>query len=311
MNIVDKVAVCSRSFSKHPVLRAELLSRYSQVTFNETGRQLADNDLIEFLKGHNKAITALETINNEILSALPELEVIGKYGVGLDMIDINAMRFHGKRLGWTGGVNKRSVSELTIAFAIILLRRVIEGNREILEGVWRQLTGGLLSGRVVGIIGCGHVGKDLVKMLVPFGCKILVHDILEYSDFYNKYSIEAVSKEDLLSRSDVVTLHVPFDETTKGMLDSACFNLMKSTAILINVARGGIVDELALKQALIENRIGGAAFDVFTQEPPQDNELLALPNFIATPHIGGSSEEAILAMGRAAIEGLEKGQIPD
>jgi phosphoglycerate dehydrogenase-like enzyme len=311
MNIVDKVAVCSRSFSKHPVLRAELLSRYSQVTFNETGRQLEDNDLIEFLKGHNKAITALETIDNEILSALPELEVIGKYGVGLDMIDINAMRFHGKRLGWTGGVNKRSVSELTIAFAIILLRRVIEGNREILEGVWRQLTGGLLSGRVVGIIGCGHVGKDLVKMLVPFGCKILVHDILEYSDFYNEYSIEAVSKEDLLSRSDVVTLHVPFDETTKGMLDSACFNLMKSTAILINVARGDIVDELALKRALIENSIGGAAFDVFTQEPPQDNELLALPNFIATPHIGGSSEEAILAMGRAAIEGLEKGQIPD
>jgi D-3-phosphoglycerate dehydrogenase len=306
MNIIDKVAVCSRSFSKHPALRAELLSRYSHVTFNETGRQLAGNDLIEFLKGHNKAITALETINNEILSALPELDVIGKYGVGLDMIDINAMRFHGKRLGWTGGVNKRSVSELTIAFAIILLRRVIEGNREILEGGWRQLMGGMLSGRVVGIIGCGHVGKDLVKMLVPFGCKILVHDILTYSDFYNKYSIEAVSKEDLLSRSDVVTLHVPFDKTTKGMLDSASFNLMKSTAILINVARGGIVDELALKQALIENRIGGAAFDVFTQEPPQDNELLALPNFIATPHIGGSSEEAILAMGRAAIDGLEK-----
>ena len=311
MNIVDKVAVCSRSFSKHPVLRAELLSRYRQVTFNETGRQLAGNDLIEFLKGHNKAITALETIDNEILSALPELEVIGKYGVGLDMIDINAMRFHRKRLGWTGGVNKRSVSELTIAFAIILLRRVIEGNREILEGEWRQLTGGLLSGRVVGIIGCGHVGKDLVRMLVPFGCKILVHDILEYSDFYNKYSIEAVSKEKLLSRSDVVTLHVPFDETTKGMLDSVCLSLMKSTAILINVARGGLVDELALKQALIENSIGGAAFDVFTQEPPQDNELLALPNFIATPHIGGSSEEAILAMGRAAIEGLERGQIPD
>ncbi len=310
MSIADKVAVCSRSFSNNPVLRAELLSRYSHVTFNETGRQLAGNDLIEFLKGHNKAITALETIDNEILSALPELEVIGKYGVGLDMIDINAMRFHGKRLGWTGGVNKRSVSELTIAFAIILLRRVIEGNREILEGGWRQLTGGLLSERVVGIIGCGHVGKDLVKMLVPFGCKILVHDILEYPDFYNKYSIEAVSKDELLRRSDVVTLHVPFDNTTEGILDSACLGLMKSTAILINVARGGLIDELALKQVLIENNIGGAAFDVFTQEPPQDNELLALPNFIATPHIGGSSEEAILAMGRAAIEGLEKGHIP-
>ena len=310
MNIIDKVAVCSRSFSKHPALRAELLSRYRHVTFNETGRQLAGNDLIDFLKGHNKAITALETIDNGILSALPELEVIGKYGVGLDMIDINAMRFHGKRLGWTGGVNKRSVSELTIAFAIILLRRVIEGNREILKGSWRQLSGGLLSGRVVGIIGCGHVGKDLVKMLVPFGCKILVYDILEYPDFYNKYSIEAVSKEELLRRSDIVTLHVPLDNTTKCMLDSTSLGLMKTGAILINVARGGLIDELALKQALIENNIGGAAFDVFTQEPPQDNELLALPNFIATPHIGGSSEEAIIAMGRAAIGGLETNSVP-
>jgi len=310
INMTDKVAVCSRSFSKHPLLRAELLSRYSHVTFNETGCQLAGDDLIKFLKGHNKAITALEMIDNHTLSSLPELAVIGKYGVGLDMIDLDAMRFHGKRLGWTGGVNKRSVSELTIAFAIMLLRRVIEGNREILDGGWRQLTGGLLSGRVIGIIGCGHVGKDLVKMLVPFGCKILAHDILEYPDFYSKYSVESVSKRELLSRSDVVTLHVPFDVTTKDMINSECLGLMKSRAILINVARGGLVDELALKKALIENNIGGAAFDVFTQEPPQDDELLALTNFISTPHIGGSSEEAIVAMGLAAIEGLEKNAVP-
>ena len=116
MNTTEKVAVCSRSFSKNAVLRAELLARYAQVTFNDAGLKLAGDSLVEFLSGHEKAITALEMIDDYVLSRLPELQVIGKYGVGLDMIDLNAMRRHGKRLGWTGGVNRRSVSELVISF---------------------------------------------------------------------------------------------------------------------------------------------------------------------------------------------------
>jgi D-3-phosphoglycerate dehydrogenase len=177
MNRTQKVAVCSRSFSRNVALRAELLSKYEHVTFNETGRQLEGDDLVEFLSGHDKAITALERIDEYVLSRLPELKAIGKYGVGLDMIDMAAMRKHGKRLGWTGGVNRRSVSELVIAFAITMLRHVHTANREILSGNWRQHVGGELSGRTVGIIGCGHVGKDLVQMLKPFGCPVLVHDI--------------------------------------------------------------------------------------------------------------------------------------
>lgn len=310
MNKTDKVAVCSRSFSRNVELRAELLSRYENVTFNESGRQLEGDDLVEFLSGHDKAITALERIDDAILSRLPGLKVIGKYGVGLDMIDMDAMRRHGKHLGWTGGVNRRSVSELVISFAIALLRHVPLVQQEVRSGTWRQSVGGLLSGRVVGIVGCGHVGKDLVGLLKPFGCTILVNDIMDYTDFYREHAIEAVSLDALLERADVVTLHVPLDNSSKGMLDARRLALMKPAAILINAARGGLVDEVALKRMLMERRLGAAAFDVFASEPPDDMELLNLPNFLATPHIGGSAAEAILAMGKSAIAGLDDHAIP-
>jgi phosphoglycerate dehydrogenase-like enzyme len=310
MSSTVKVAVCSRSFSRNPILRAELLARYQQVTFNDAGLQLKGDGLVEFLRGHDKAITALETIDKSVLSRLPELKVISKYGVGLDMIDMAAMRAYGKRLGWTGGINRRSVSELVIMFAITMLRHVPAANREVLSGTWRQHIGGHLTGRTVGIIGCGHIGKDLVPLLQAFDCPILVNDIRDYPDFYAAHGVEPVSLETLLARSDIVTLHVPLDDSTRGMLDARRLALLKPTAVLINTARGELVDEAALKQLLQDKRLAAAAFDVFAVEPPQDKELLALPNFLVTPHIGGSAEEAVLAMGRAAINGLDENDIP-
>ncbi len=310
MNNTDRVAVCSRSFSRNSILRAELLGHYKYVTFNDAGRQMEGDELVEFLSGHTLAITALERIDAEILSRLPELKAIGKYGVGLDMIDLEAMRNFDKRLGWFGGVNRRSVAELTLAFAIMMLRHAPKANRELISGAWRQHIGGQLSGRTVGIVGCGNVGKDLVKLIQPFGCRVLVNDIVDYSNFYTQYEIKVVTLDELLEQSDVVTLHVPLDASTQGMISRSSLARMRSTAVLINVARGGLVDEVALKYALIESRLAAAAFDVFGVEPPQDLELLALPNFFATPHIGGSAEEAILAMGRAAIHGLVENSIP-
>ena len=310
MNTTEKVAVCSRSFSKNTVLRTELLGCYAQVTFNDAGLQLAGDRLVEFLSGHDKAITALEMIDDYVLSRLPELQVIGKYGVGLDMIDLNAMRRYGKRLGWTGGVNRRSVSEMVISFAIAMLRHIPAAQREVLSGTWRQHVGSLLSGRTVGIIGCGFIGKDLVELLKPWGCTLLANDILDFPDFYAHYSVTPVGLEELLQRSDVVTLHVPLDKSTRNMLSATRLALMKPRAILINAARGGLVDEAALKAMLVTKRLAAAAFDVFSVEPPQDQELLALPNFLVSPHIGGSAEEVILAMGRAAIDGLDINEIP-
>ena len=197
-----------------------------------------------------------------------------------------------------------------ISFAVAMLRHIPAAHREILSGTWRQHVGGLLSGRTVGIIGCGFIGKDLVELLQPWGCTILANDILDFPDFYARYDVTPVGLEELLQRSDVVTLHVPLDKSTRNMISATRLALMKPRAILINAARGGLVDEAGLKAMLVTKRLAAAAFDVFSVEPPQDQDLLAHDNFLVTPHIGGSAEEATLAMGRAAIEGLDINEIP-
>lgn len=310
MNEETKVAVCSRSFSRNPVLRAELLQRYSNVKFNDSGIKFDDDSLVDFLSDCDKAIVALEKVNSSVLEKLPGLKVISKYGVGLDMIDFQAMSNHGKMLAWKGGVNRRSVSELVISYAIALLRYVPESHKHVLDGGWKQFVGRYLSGSVVGIVGCGFIGKDLVQLLKPFGCKILANDIVDYADFYAEHNVTPVSLDELLIESDVVTLHVPLDDSTRNVLSADKLALMKNDAVLINAARGGLVDENALKTMLKERSIAGAALDVFDAEPPTDVELLNMPNFIVTPHIGGSADEAILAMGRAAIAGLDEPEDP-
>lgn len=304
------VAVTSRSFSRHPVLRSELLDRYSNVRFNDEGRSLEGRELIDFARGATKLITALETIDEMFLKALPEVKVISKYGVGTDMLDKGAIARHGVRLGWTGGINRRSVSELVIALAISLLRHIKASNSDVSSGEWRNRMGRCISGKTVGVIGCGHIGKDLSILLRAFDCNVLANDILDFPDFYAENSVEPTGLDELLTRADIVTLHLPLDNSTRGILSSEKLALMKSGALLINTARGGLVDESAVKEMLIDGRLAGAAFDVFAMEPPEDLELLRLPNFVATPHIGGSSEEAILAMGRAAIDGLDDNAVP-
>lgn len=310
MKHTTPIAVTSRSFSQHPILRSELLKKYSHVRFNDAGIALKAEALIEFAGGRHKLITALEQIDEMILTALPQLEVISKYGVGTDMLDKQALIRHGIRLGWTGGVNKRSVAELSITFMLSILRNIPQSNHNVRNDTWKSHKGKQLTGRTVGIIGCGHIGKDLTTILLAFNCKVLVHDIQTFPEFYKSSKIEPVELEELLRRSDIVTLHVPLDSSTRNILSAERLKLMKPGAVLINTARGGLVDEKALKQRLINGDLAGAGFDVFATEPPQDIELLHLPNFLGTPHIGGSSEEAILAMGRAAIRGLDENALP-
>jgi D-3-phosphoglycerate dehydrogenase len=305
-----RVAVASRSFSRHPLLRAELTAQYPNVTFNDSGTSLSGEALVEFLKGHDAAVTALEKIDEALLAQLPDLKVLSKYGVGYDMVDINALRRRGIRFGWTGGVNKRSVSELVIASIIALLRHVPRGYREVLAGDWKQLQGRQLTGRTVGIVGCGHVGKDLAILLNAFNCRILAHDILDFPEFYAAHGIVGARLDDLLSSADIVTLHLPLDASTANVLSAERLARMRPDAILVNAARGGLVDEGALKTMLETGKLAGAALDVLAVEPPEDRSLLALPNVLVTPHLGGSSEEAVVAMGRAAIAGLGSARVP-
>jgi D-3-phosphoglycerate dehydrogenase len=304
------IGVASRSFSRHPVLRAELQRRYPAVRFNDAGVSLQRDDLVQFLSGCGKAIIAMERVDARLLDELPDLRVISKYGVGLDGLDLDAIEARGVALGWTGGVNRRSVAELVVAYAIALLHGVPAASDEVRRGGWKQFLGRQLSGRTVGVIGCGHVGKEVCSLMRAFQCRLLAHDIVEYGDFYREHAVEAVALDDLLARADVVTLHVPLDRSTRQMLSRERLAGLRTGAVVINCARGGLVDEQAVADLIRERRIAGAAFDVLATEPPVSCELATLPNVIVSPHIGGSTEEAVLAMGRAAIDGLESALLP-
>ena len=296
-----KVAVASRSFSKHPVLRAELVARYPDARFNDEGSSLNGDALVAFLDGCEKAVLALETVDDALLARLPKLKVISKVGVGLDTIDVAAMSKRGVKLALTPGTNSRSVAELTLMAMIALLRRLPETQNDMRAGRWSQLKGGTLTGRTVGLVGFGAVGRDLASLLAPFGVTLLVHDpvVLEAK------GVKLVPLDDLLRQADVVSLHLPLLPATKGLLSAAKLAFLKPSAVLINTARGGLIDEPALLAALDSGRLAGAALDVFAAEPPTDKRLLSHPKLLATPHVGGSTEEAILAMGRAAIAGLD------
>lgn len=307
---MTRIAVAARSFARNATLRAELAARYPNVTFTESAALLDGDDLVAFLRGHDRAIIGLERVDEAILEKVPELTIISKYGVGLDGLDIDAIARRGIRLGWTGGVNRRSVAELTLSFAIALLHRVPETTMALRGGQWQKLVGRQLTGRTVGIVGCGFVGQDLVKLLAPFLCRVLAHDLRDYPEFYRAHGVTPVSLDTLLRESEIVTLHVPLDRSTRGIIGSEQLSMMPKGAFFINAARGGLVDEEALADALEQGRLGGAACDVYTMEPDAHPRLLALPTFLGTPHIGGSTQEAQLAMGRAAIEGLEQHKVP-
>jgi D-3-phosphoglycerate dehydrogenase len=298
------VAVASRSFSRDERLREELRARYPDAIFNHTGRTLKGDELIAFVRGHAMAITGLERVDDPLLTAVPELRLVSKYGVGLDMIDLDAARRHGVAIRWTPGVNRDAVAELAVAMMIMLGRRMLPLARDTESGVWQQPVGRQLSSATVGIIGCGHVGKRVAEICRAFGTTVIAHDIVRYEEFYRSHDIRAVSLSELLLIADIVTVHVPLDASTRGMIGARELGLMKTSAFLLNTARGGIVDEMALKEALVHERLAGAGLDVYATEPPPDRELLALRNVVPMPHIGASTEESVLAMGRAAIEGL-------
>lgn len=307
---MTRIVVASRSFAGNATLRAELSSRYPQVTFTESPGVLDGDALIALLRGHERAIVGLERVTDNVLAQVPGLRVISKYGVGLDGIDVDAMARRGIKLAWTGGVNRRSVAELTLGFALALLHRVPEADVSMRRGEWRKLIGRQLTGRTFGIIGCGFVGQDLVNLLTPFACRVLANDIRDYAEFYRAHHVTADSLDQLLRESDIVSIHVPLDRTTQGMIGAAALARMRPGSLLINAARGGLVDEEALAAALETGHLAGAACDVFASEPDAHPRLLATPTFLGTPHIGGSTQEAQLAMGRAAIDGLETARVP-
>ncbi len=306
------VAVPNPTFARHAVLRAELLAAYPNAKLREdpaATSYLGEDDLIAFLREAqaDAVVIGLEPLTERVLTEVPTLKIVSKFGAGCDMVDFDAVYRHGVRFGYTAGVNKLDVAELALGFMLNALRLVTQQNQAMRAGRRpRMEQGRQLTGRVVGLHGCGNIGKEVVRLLQPFGGEILVCDVVEYPEFYARYGITPVSFEELLARSEVLSLHLPKTKATLGLYDAAALAKLRPDCVLINTCRGGIVDEGALEERLRSGALIAACFDVFAVEPADNDALLRLENFLATPHIGAATEVSRLAMGRAAIRGLSE-----
>lgn len=304
MHPSDKIGVCSRSFSRNKFLRDELQKYFSNVKYNDAGLALNGECLIDFLSDCTGAIVALEYIDEDTLRRLPNLKYIGKYGVGLDKIDFNALDKFGVKLGWTPGVNATSVAELTLNMAITIVRNVNKSHQLASRLEWKQVTGKQLSSLTFGILGYGHVGSTVGSLAKAFGSVVIAHDKVDKSVDCSLSGVDFVSFDELLRRSDILSIHVPGNDETRHMISQPQLHEMRRGSYIINTARGGIINEVDLLKTLVSGQIAAAALDVLEVEPPVDDALIAHENVYVTSHVGGSSEEAIMAMGLAAINGL-------
>ncbi|MCF5911232.1 phosphoglycerate dehydrogenase [Aeromonas veronii] len=301
-----KIAITSKAFSNNSQLVELVSQKFSDYKLNLSGAKLNEDELIDFISDCEGVILALENVTDRVLSKSPKLKVISKFGVGTDNIDFKACERYGIEVFCHPGVNRHSVAELTLCMFLMLTRNVFNSALKLSSGVWLKQGGYSLYGKTIGIIGCGNIGAELINLLSPFSCRILINDIMDKQLICQQYLVEQVDLSTILTEADIVSLHVPLTSETRNMVNIGFIKKMKPNSLLVNTSRGEIVDLMALKSALLNNIIAGAAIDVYPVEPPTDLQLLALPNLIPTPHIGGNSKEATIEMGASAIKSLCK-----
>ncbi|GAB6101230.1 hydroxyacid dehydrogenase [Thermococcus atlanticus] len=244
-------------------------------------------------------------VTRKVIEAAPKLRVIGRAGVGLDNIDLEAAKERGIEVVNSPGASSRSVAELALALMFNVARKIAFADRRMREGVWakKQCLGMELEGKTLGIVGFGRIGYQIAKIAKAMGMNLLLYDPYPNEERAREVGGKFVELEELLKESDVITLHVPLLDSTYHLINEERLKLMKPTAILINAARGPIVDTDALVKALREGWIAGAALDVFEEEPlPKGHPLTELDNVVLTPHIGASTVEAQMRAGVQVAE---------
>lgn len=249
-------------------------------------------------------IVGIEPLSTKVIEAAVKLRVISKYGVGLDNIAVEAARARGIPIGWTPDANSNAVAELTLGLMLALARRIPLAANRLRSGDFSKVVGVELQGKILGIIGLGRIGQRVARGAIGLGLRVIAYDVRAGIVVD---PVEPVELDTLYAQADIISLHVPLTAETAGMVNAAALSKMKHSALLINTARGGLIDESALYDALRSGRLGGAAVDSFGHEPPIDQPLLTLDNFIGTPHIASHTTEAITCMGRMAAENVIAG----
>ncbi len=296
--------VTPTSYGKNdPRLKTDLESFVGWVIYNPTSRPLKAAELIPLVKDIDGYIAGLDEINEAVIQAAPRLRVIARYGVGVDRVDLKAAT---QRKIWvtnTPGANAAAVAELTLTFILALARQlwtVCEGTK---RGEWPRTEALGLGEKTIGLIGFGAIGKEVAVRLKGFGCDLLVYDPYVEVSRGEQWGVNIVPLDRLLSQADFVSLHTAVTPETAGMVNRDFLVRMKPGAFLINTARGELVDEPALAEAIRNGLLRGAALDCFSQEPPESNNpLLTFPQVIVTAHVGAHTDEAVNRMGWMALE---------
>jgi D-3-phosphoglycerate dehydrogenase len=284
--------------------RYKVESKGFDLLVNPFGKRLTEDQLAELLTNDVVAIVAgIEPITRKIIYNAKSLKVISRCGIGLDSVDLEAANKAGITVMNTPDAPTRAVAELTLAHILSMLRRIPESDKLVKEGKWQPLMGSLLNKQTVGIIGYGRIGKMVASFLKPFGSKILAFDPIIQS---NHDDIEMVALDKLLLESDVITLHIPYNQQTHHIINDAAIRKMKKNAFLVNIARGGLIDERALVAALTDKRLSGASLDCFDEEP-YSGPLLQYNNVQVTAHMGSYAKEARMMMETEACVNLMTG----
>ncbi len=257
--------------------------------------KLPPEDLKRIIKDYDGLIIRSGTkVTKEIIEAAENLKVIGRAGVGLDNVDLEAATKKGIIVMNTPGGNTISTAEHTISLILALARNIPQAYLSLQEKKWdrKKYTGVQLYGKTLGIVGMGRIGTEVAKRMLSFGMAVIVSDPFISLEKAEKLGVHLVESKDLFKKADFITVHVPLTEGTKHLIGKEAFSLMKKEVRIINCARGGIIDEAALLEAIKKGKVAGAALDVYEKEPPTDNPLLNLPQVVVSPHLGASTEEA-------------------
>ena len=298
-----RVLIGSRSFGKASADHVtQLEAAGCEVIPNWVGRAYRATELHEALRGVDAIITGTDELTAEVIAAADRLRTIAKHGVGLDTIDLAAARERGIVVTATPGAIQDSVADLTLALMLTLARRIVPAHLSLRDGRWEGFIGVELRGKTLGLVGLGRIGKEVCRRAQAFGMRVVAFDPYPDEDFGATHDVTFLSLPDLLATADVVSLHAGLAGGAAPLIGPAELAAVKPGALLINTARGHLIDEAAMADALREGRLAGAGLDVFTAEPPGHSPLLALDNVVLTPHIGGQTVEGLLRMGQMTVE---------
>jgi len=305
----NKVLITPKSFGAYKDIAYPLIREKGyDIIENTLGRTMTEDEIIGCASSDVVGIiVGIDPLSARVLEGCRQLRAVSKYGMGLDNIDLDKARELKIKVDRAIGTNNVSVAELAIGLMLSLARSIPYVSHRVREGAWDRVMGCELFNKKLGLVGCGLIGREVCKRALGLGMEILIYDpYIGDDDIFNNSNIKKCDNIDLLCReSDFISLHAPLTEETRRIINKDTLELMKPTAILINTSRGELVDEDALYQALTENNIRGAAQDVFSREPPgEDEKLLKLDNFILTSHIGAYTKEAVEKMVAVSTKNL-------